>query len=595
MTKSFTYKGTYGKAPNWCDRNMYCRQIKHALTVGDEGSLKEAIAGLMATPFVNDGIKRIRVSTGAVARYLYQNNEFRALELMYPDVVDRRQPNYSTAFGPIFHGDWVIYDNTVRNLDRAHTRITACREAPFVPPGLTTHEANLDYELTLQAAQQANLTNGHNVYLHAILKRIKLRLNEKLSYLDYVAKMINTYALLKHPKRKIRIKAMNDLIANANDDSFGTYTEKITGKLKTCERAKPGKYPRLIGDYSTPGSLLGGYLCEVAKSCFGEFDSSGTLFKFAKTSDPESLDEVGLRLRDDVRDSYFYHSDDSIMKIGGRFFEMDISSCDTSNGPAVFDTVKQLFSDFPQFHDVIGRTVRQCRNRVTLRHPQKFSAKIHLNPVRVVEYSGTVLTTLLNNLATLSIMMSIHRRQAQSTEEISQAAIAVGYVVTVAERPNLERCQFLKHSWYTNMNGEPKSFLNLGPILRSFGSCRRDLPGRGDIVERARKWNSSSIKAYMHAGENRLLRSLRSVYGDEGGVLLPYDITKHCDGQRRGVIPDEAYLTRYQMTCNEWETLCNVAGDYAYATFRLTAINKIYQTDYGLDPNAPLERSMPIL
>lgn len=593
ILKQFTYKNTYAPSPIKLGDDVDCDYLIECVRGGRMAEGCEIVRRILRN--------KPQVTRSVLARLLYENNIPMALTVLFGELPRRKPAAYTTMFGPVFHGPWLIYDDTPRNLDKAHTRITACREAPndyrvlmreygFLTAFKTDpHERNLEWENFLQNQNRLAHTGlgkgrGHARILHSLLGGVRQRLNEKLSRLRDTATEINFFARMKHAKQKIRIAAIQELIDHAQNDCFGLMTRRIAGKLKLFERAKPGKYPRLIGDYSTPGSLLGGFLCEILKSCYGHYSiNSGGYFEFIKTSDPVKLDEMGRKLRSGTEDLFYYHSDDSLMRLGGKFFEMDISSCDTSNTPGVFNNLTRLFSDFPQFHDIIARTVRQCQNRVTVKHPFDKKAKIHLSPVRPVEYSGTTLTTSLNNLASLSIMMSIHKRRASTAAQITAAAIAVGYVVTVEERKTLEQCQFLKHSWWTNSSGEVRSFLNLGPILRSFGTCRRDLPGRGDLQRRARAWNAAAVTAYMHTGENRLLRELRQVYNSRDKVTLPEEIMKHCHTQKRDVIPDEAYLKRYNIPDCEWRNLCNLVNCCEFGVIRCRAVEAIYQVDYGLD------------
>lgn len=598
LVKQFTYKNTYAPSPKILVGDVDCDYLLRCVSAGRLADAQHVVRNILRL--------RPGVTRSVLARLLYENNFPHALVLLFGNVPRKKPAAYTTMFGPVFHGPWLIYDDTPANLDRAHTRITACREAPpnyrvlMADYGFlttfksTTHERNIEWEKFLQDQNRLAHTGlgkgrGHARILHSLLGGVRARLNEKLSRLRDVATEINFFARMKHTKMKVRVAAIKELIAKAENDSGGLYTRRIAGKLKLFERAKPGKYPRLIGDYSTPGSLLGGFLCDILKSCYGHYSiNSGGYFEFIKTSDPEKLDEMGRKLRQGTEDLFYYHSDDSLMRLNGKYFEMDISSCDTSNTPGVFQNLTRLFSDFPQFHDVIERTVRQCQNRVTVTHPYDKKAKIHLFPKNPVEYSGTTLTTSLNNLASLSIMMSIHKRRASTAAEITTAAIAVGYVVTVAERSALEECQFLKHSWWTNPSGEVRSFLNLGPILRSFGSCRRDLPGRGDLQRRAMAWNAACITAYMHTGENRLLRAIRQQYTSRDKVTLPDEIVKHCHTQRRDVIPDEAYIKRYNIPECEWRNLCNLVSCTQFGVIRCKAVEAIYATDYGLDSRPPI-------
>lgn len=479
--------------------------------------------------------------------------------------------HYHTAFGPIFHGPWVVYENTRGNLDRGLTRICGAR----------------DKEKERRKAQKLffhSKPRGKNRVLYAIFEKARLFLAEKLKSLGHVFSEQIKYALVPHAKRKIRVQAIKEIIDGGSDHTL--FTKFVRGKIKLLERAKTGKYPRLIGDFTTPGSLLGGFLCELAKKSFQTFVCDEFTTSFISSTDVESMDELGRLFFTSPGDYHVHFSDDSILKLSGRYYNLDISSCDKSNLSPVFDAVSFLFEEFPQFHHVIKKNIDQCRLPFKIKDPGR-TASFTVEPAYPIEFSGTTLTTLLNVVASFSIGVAIHTTRAVTPEEVIRAAALAGYDVTLQECTRIEQVQFLKHSWYLGEDGIYHSFLNLGAILRGFGSCVGDLPGRGPIQCRAYDWNSAVLRGYCHSGESTLLRIMRSRFRSTKEVPLPLDVVKHFSDGDRPPVPDWAILNRYTMKSHEWSELCDfVLDDHKYSWIRSTAVDKIFKVDYDLDREA---------
>lgn len=473
--------------------------------------------------------------------------------------------HYHTAFGPVFYGDWIIYENCRENLDRAITRMTTSR----------------DLEFDRRRAQKIFFTSrrGPSRILHSLLRVFKDSVTQRLSGLHDAWCEQKLYASKAHPKRNLRIRAMQELIDSALESTC--YTKKIKGKVKLFERAKPGKMPRLIGDYTCPGSLLAGFLCEIAKDVAPTFHMRRLTTRFSGSTDATSLNNLGNTFFRSNRNEHVHFSDDSIIKIGGKYYNLDISSCDKSNLTPVFDSLAFLFSDLPQFHQVIRKAIQQCHSTFTIHDPNS-KLRVNLNPKWPSEFSGTTLTTLLNVLASYSIGVALEYYNPQCIQDIIAACAFAGYDVTVEECTRVEHVQFLKHSWYLH-DEEYHSFLNLGPILRSFGTCLGDLPGKGELTSRAYVWNSTIISAYCHSGKTRVQEILESQYKSSSRCRLPYDIEKHSSGVRRPSTPCDRVCARYGFSQAEWtHFLALVESSDLFSTIRHTCITKIFLIDYGL-------------
>lgn len=477
---------------------------------------------------------------------------------------------YTTLFHPTFVGGWSVYDKTRRNTAKALTRITNCRGPAKLPDAA--------YEARLRRNQKRALTRGAFSHVfRGLLWQIRERVTAKCQHIQDVIAKQEEYASSVHPKRQLRLKSWAEIIDKCELD--GLFTKTITGKVKLMEKAKPGKYPRLIGDYTCPGSLLGGFLCEIIKKCFLEvltLDGRGR-FAYMASIEPEFLSDMATELFCG-RESFYgvFFSDDSIFRMHGRVFEMDISSCDMSNTTQIFRVVQFLASGHPFASDVIRKNIDQNRLPLIIPDPENRSITLKLYPAYPIEFSGTTLTTLLNNVASLLIQFSIFWHDDASEAGVLAAAESVGYKVTVSERKLPEEAQFLKHSFYQDSDGKFQSFLNLGAILRSFGSCDRD------SCRDAAWWNASVLAGYKHSGRSSIQIALENKYPFVYRKLhrLPYDQVKHFSVGVRPDVPDEVICKRYKVTPSEIQ---EVIEALRYGNIiNTSALQKIYRVDYGL-------------
>jgi hypothetical protein len=445
------------------------------------------------------------------------------------------------------------------NLCKALTRVSACRED----------------EWNLQDLHKNILKDQYRPVRDALLGVVRDRVTVHMAQLQDAISEQNKYAQIVHPKRRIRLLAWGELINYMGLN--GLFTKHIAGKIKLYENAKPGKYPRLIGDYTTPGSLLGGYLCEIVKKSFSEvrYNKGDMDFNFLSSVEASALDEVGRRLFDGTEDYALFFSDDSVMKLNGKIYEMDISSCDMSNRQPIFKYLSWLCSGTEFGRDIMQRNIAQCTLPLRLKDPSRLGKTISLNPAYPIEFSGTTLTTALNNIASFLIMLQCKLMGANSRDDVIAAARSIGYIVTVEERTTMETVQFLKHSFYRDDKGDVRSWLNLGPILRSFGSCVGD-KAKGIEYD----WNATVLSGYVHSGQTSLQRKLNDFYPLRSRIRLPQDEIKHFSSEHREDTPDRVVLARYGITGAEWAQCIDLVSRRGHVN--CVALRRIYQVDYGL-------------
>jgi hypothetical protein len=200
-----------------------------------------------------------------------------------------------------------------------------------------------------------------------------------------------------------------------------------------------------------------------------------------------------------------YFSDDSVLsiRIGTKvyIYNLDISGCDRSHTDALFEALLAVTPENGQ--KAMQTCVKQLRLPVKIKSMSHPKVKTVLQADKTILFSGSTLTTVSNNQASLQLAVSysfVDFVPGRIEEQITEAALAVGYVVTsfFCEKP--EHVQFLKNSPCLDIAGVYRPLLNLGVCLRSAGRCKGDLPGRGDLQERARCFQSAFLQGcYPHA------------------------------------------------------------------------------------------------
>lgn len=501
-----------------------------------------------------------------------------------------KTPAYRTLFGPIFAHSARVYEETPGNVDRALTRLTACR--------LENDRLSPDFENNMRERQAAFLRRRCAKRLaHALRHHYRNNLDDCSD--DFDLKFFE-YACAPHPKRKLRMKAAQDLIL-LNLFTHETFVTSVKGKFKKYEFAKNGKYPRLIVDMGVLASLLGGYAAMFAKHAMETFTySSSCVSKFVGCPSPDMLTDVFRNLITPVVSYFCYFSDDSCFaaRCSDGIFRcnLDISTCDGSHTAELFEFIRQSLPLGSQLSSYLRRSMAQLLlpMRVNSPHTSEF---INLKPLEETLYSGSTLTTLVNNYANLLIHQSISRIDftqltvKQAGAAILRAANDTGYVVTLADCSEDHRLlQFLKHS--PTAAGEP--YLNLGVILRTLGQCKGDLPGRSvdGITARASAFNSSLMLGFRHSGDHAVKDILTEKLSlpTNGPLFANYllETTYNCD-RRHVTVSDDDICSRYSIDSAEWTEFLDMLGGISsrlHQRLSCRAIDKIFALDYGYDPVA---------
>jgi hypothetical protein len=338
-----------------------------------------------------------------------------------------------------------------------------------------------------------------------------------------------------HPKKALRIQAWKELCETGGryvSDGWLARSLKrrkpyVTGKMKSQEHAKPGKKTRLIGDIGVAGSLLGAWLAEALKTAqaLEKISYRGGLLVFVKTPDPIVLEEVFANLMSPPCRFYFvFYSDDACFSYWheGRVYmhNLDISSCDASHTPRLFELLVDLYPS--RLQKDIRRVVSQCAAPLRLRS-RLTPGQVILRPIGPRLYSGSTLTTPINNIANICIGVSLGDVDVITPECIVPAAERAGYIVTGdAPLHCYAELQFLKHSpVYECYTGRYIPVINFGVFVRASGVCKGDLPGRGNLERRARQFQQALVQGIYAHVSSPTLELLR-----DRDVVIDRDITR---------------------------------------------------------------------
>lgn len=399
-----------------------------------------------------------------------------------------------------------------------------------------------------------------------------------------------------HQKRELRIQAFKDLVNKGwLGDPDHIWLRKSIWKMKRLEWAKHGKKPRMIVDLGTPASLLGFIAMERLKQAQSQEDLeiNGGILHFCKSPDPFEMQRIFQELYSPSKRFYFvYFSDDACLAIrdGDRIlrYNLDISSCDASHSPALFTLLRDIFPTNSQ--PLVDRLIQQCQSRLCIRATQDRNMKVILQPTRPMLYSGSTITTAINNLANILIAFKISQLTAFTPSDIEKAAAAAGYIVTGTEPlEHFEDLQFLKHSPVFDKFDNIHPLLNLGVLLRASGTTHGDLPGHGPFQARADAYQAALLNGMYPRATFQLIRNMKATVShakpsklNSGDVLSLAHKVVDSDYPVFEPTARSLYL-RYRLDDGEISALERGFGSAGYACFfNHSSASKILEKDYGL-------------
>lgn len=439
---------------------------------------------------------------------------------------------YHTLCGPVVSCAAQVYDLTSNNTALALTRLTGCRE-----PKLFGWCERL-YEQQFTALTNMDFIQPLLQYLNTLRASCAWP-----AFKGVLAEELEHYADT-HPKKKERINAMVNMMKMGRPLGTRCRGGKVSGKLK-IEIAKSGKVPRLYVNVGVEPSLVGAWLAKLLKTIMADnpWVTNSSYVKFVPTASYHDLKfAFDLLHHPQTPFTMLLFSDDASAAFmtpnGIQYADLDISSCDKSHGNELFTLLYQCVPVL--FHAELTFVLDQLKAILEIRSPDDWRVKVKLIPKHYTLYSGSVLTTVVNNLANLLIAHSISRSRATTPKEVVDAAASVGYIITYKKAPTIHQVQFLKHSPAYDKSGILQPVLNMGVFLRAIGLCSRDLPGQGDLYLRARQHAAAIATCSWPNTHFPLIESFRHRFRDPSKHTIREYLREHPD---RDLAWPELYFT----------------------------------------------------
>jgi len=260
------------------------------------------------------------------------------------------------------------------------------------------------------------------------------------------------------------------------------------------------------------------------------------------------------------------------------YYETDIKSCDSSNGPAVFVHVHSLLTQFTSRENA-DKLIELCARTTTVVNPSNKEEWVVIRPETFFEYSGSLLTTVLNNVASIWIFYSVFcgllsNPLGDKLDLIKSSAALVGWDVTVDQKSSLNQTTFLKRAF----DGRT-SWRVYGPLFRSLGVIRGDLTHVQFEVTRSEFLSMSE--------EEKFNVYLRQVVNSESPE--PVSCVTNALRVRVGLpeLPIElelsSLISRYGCQGWEWVDFCCLLEKLTVGqVITHSVLSAIYYVDYGL-------------
>jgi hypothetical protein len=493
--------------------------------------------------------------------------------------------------GPCFMFKTYMYAVDRNGIRGALRRLTCVRE----PQDPLVH-------WQLMANQFANIRPAG--FIKHWLIAMRARLTEKLSSVPFDAdSWRDVWVDASHTKKPLRQRT------RVERHQLGIHRpllRKVPYKCKPGELLAYAKYLRAVGDLTPPGAERLGYFMDTVKSVFADdYVYQNVRAVFVKEPYREDLAEIFSRLLNPKHKIEFvYFSDDSciaIQCVDGLFYcNLDIKACDGSNFDPIFWILWLLMSVDSRFKDDIDAAFAQLRTDCEVRSPENWKHFVIMFLRYYSLYSGSVLTTTVNNVANSMIVLFFNyfftlnpnMTKAECPAALRLAASMAGFLIKVQMCSYPEDLQFLKHS-PSVINGVVTPWLNIGVLLRGRGHRRGDyigvtLPGESfvdSLLRRSRLYESEVIRSFVHAGDHPITDALRTWVVSERKAFNDIE-TKSMS--RGGIvyprIPLECIALRYRCSTCAVEELVDIIRSIKHRAgylISLPVLDLIGDVDYG--------------
>ena len=211
-------------------------------------------------------------------------------------------------------------------------------------------------------------------------------------------------------------------------------------------------------------------------------------------------------------------------------------------------------------------------------------------------YSGSTLTTVINNLANLLVASCLVRAPCPdgpaAHQTLCDTVAECGYLITLAEAHKPQDLQFLKNSPAYDIHGELQPLLNLGVLLRASGKAKGQIPGKIPLSEKFRAYQHGLIHGMYPRVHSPLITNMLAASAGPDYVA----VTQHLErteganlhykaiGTETHTFDTKELFARYDMSQSEIDTIVH---DFGHAKFgdrhASVAASKILHRDYSLE------------
>lgn len=460
--------------------------------------------------------------------------------------------------------------------------------------------------------------------------------------------MICASLRLPHPKRNERLQFLGYL---CRKNLFLAATPPNPDAAFKFELAKPGKPGRLFVKYKRVIAYTG-YLAECVKkltACCCDFrwrkgvhldEVTHPVEPYAVQSRVQVCLDVSIGA---VTAAYngmmaelssapsgstvsLVFSDDTLMGIntptGIKLANVDISSNDTGMDLGMFALYHNIFSKYNRAISKWG--VAPLMKPLKITNPYNPEQYMTMEPKTIFMGSGCAQTTGINNMGNSLGNLYAMKRIAEAVhdgvfscqrlaEYVSRGFADIGHKITYEPCLDETKCQFLKRSPMRTKSGKVVMCLNLGAILRSFGSLEKDLTptvlgikqkqfDQMSWSERSQMFLSSVIAGYSPEPRNPVLDILRKNFSTKpttkaiatgflqrmASPLFHIVCPEWADYSQEEVMVEDI-LSRYDIPLYEWENFISQLQEFQIATvFRHRVLTRIYHVDYSTPLAGPL-------
>jgi len=410
------------------------------------------------------------------------------------------------------------------------------------------------------------------------------------------------WLLATHPKKKLRMKTDAEFLKFEGKPRTMTH---VSYKLKNYELLADGK-KRAIADLGSENTQDSAHDIPSIKSAMSyPFVHNNLTSEYVKTATHDNLSRVlGSLLNTERGKIYFvYSSDDSCVgagcKDGPVYFNGDVRACDGSHRTAFFNLIEQFLTITDGLDNAHATSVRRAMEYLKLplvmRNPEEYREKVTYVFSTMRLYSGSSLTTTINNFANLFISFALERRapdpSKMTKEQFKHAYLMagedVGYLLKVDSCDFPEDLMFLKH-FPSVVDGVVVPVVALGTWVRGFGTFVGDLPGKTSdgIINRAKAFVNDVVVSRDNWGNHALRDSFQHLRCNHTVVMTGNAyreaLTSRSIGSTNIRVPDESLLRRYRISSCELENLCSriSSSDVGTVICDKTA-HVMYIKDYG--------------